>query len=227
MASSEFKNKRIVVTDSDNYMGPVAVAHFTDLGANVLAWSRALDNQTDVEALLAEAGNIDILIANFGSNPSPSLVENITDEDWFTLSNALLHPFMRIIRAVGAQMKLAGKGKIVAMTSASSLKAIRGATAYSTFRGAQNAFVRAAGSELARNNVQLNAIAQNYVENEDYYPEEKRNDPRFIAELKQVATGRCAPAQETANLMVFLATEANTHIVGQIIPFAGGWVTST
>ncbi|MCV6622038.1 MAG: SDR family oxidoreductase [Cellvibrionaceae bacterium] len=227
MKQGEFENKRVVVTDSDNYMGPVAVEHFQSLGANVLAWSTALDSNEAVDKLMAEAGQTDILIANFGTEPRPNKVENITDDDWFSLCDGLLHPFMRVVRAFAGQMKARGQGKIVGMTSASPLRAIYGASAYSAMRGAQNAFVRAAGSELARAGVQFNAIAQNYVENDAYYPLERRESEKFKEELKQVPAGRCAPAQETANLMAFLASEDNTHIVGQAVPFAGGWATNT
>lgn len=227
MKPDEFKNKRVVVTDSDHYMGPVAVEHFSALGANVLAWPHPLDSPEAIESLLKEAGDTDIVIANFGTTPRPNKVENITDEDWLSLCEGLLHPFMRVIRAFAKPMKARGQGKIVAITSASPLRAIYGASAYSAMRGAQNAFVRSAGSELARAGVQLNAIAQNYVENEAYYPPERLESPKFQEELKQVPAGRCAPAQETANLMSFLASEQNTHIVGQAIPFAGGWATNT
>ncbi|MBB6522688.1 SDR family oxidoreductase [Pseudoteredinibacter isoporae] len=227
MKQNEFTNKRVVVTDCDNYMGPIAVEHFRAEGADVLAWSEALDSPQAIAKLLAEAGDTDILIANFGANPRPNKVENIADEEWFGLCDDILHPFIRVVRAFAGQMKAKGQGKIVAITSAAPLRAIYGASAYSAVRGAQNAFVRSAGSELARAGVQFNAIAQNYVENEDYYPREKREDPRFQEELKQVATRRCAEAQETANLMAFLASEQNTHIVGQAVPFAGGWATNS
>ncbi len=227
MKQSEFTNKRVVVTDSDNYMGPIAVEHFQAAGANVLAWSGALSGPDAIQALLTEAGETDILIANFGANPRPNKVEHIADDEWFGLCDEILHPFMRVVRAFAGQMKTRGNGKIVAITSAAPLRAIYGASAYSAVRGAQNAFVRSAGSELARAGVQFNAIAQNYVENEDYYPKEKRESSRFQEELKQVATRRCAAAQETANLMAFLASEQNTHIVGQAVPFAGGWATNS
>ncbi|MCV6614567.1 MAG: SDR family NAD(P)-dependent oxidoreductase, partial [Cellvibrionaceae bacterium] len=162
MTQSEFANKRVVVTDSDNYMGPIAVEHFGNLGANVLAWSAALDSSEAVQALLEAAGPTDILIANFGNNPRPNKVENISDEEWFELCDKLLHPFMRVVRAFGGQMKAQGAGKIVAITSAAPLRAIYGASSYATMRGAQNAFVRTAGSELARFGVQFNGIGQNY-----------------------------------------------------------------
>ena len=42
---------------------------------------------------------------------------------------------------------------------------------YSAARGAQLAFVQAVGVELAPDNIQVNAVAQNFVENPIYYSE--------------------------------------------------------
>ena len=41
--------------------------------------------------------------------------------------------------------------------------------AYSAARGAQNAYVQAVGADVARHNVQVNAIAQAYVESVDAF----------------------------------------------------------
>ena len=43
---------------------------------------------------------------------------------------------------------------------------------YCAARGAQNAFIKAVGLELARDQIQVNAIAQNYINNDTYYPDD-------------------------------------------------------
>ena len=95
-------------------------------------------------------------------------------------------------------------------------------------RGAQNSFGRAAGLELARDNVQLNSVAQNYVHNEAYYPESLVTTERFMKSLaRNVPIGRLAEERESANLALFLASQESNFIVGQVVPFAGGWATTT
>jgi 2-keto-3-deoxy-L-fuconate dehydrogenase len=42
-----------------------------------------------------------------------------------------------------------------------------------------------------------------------------------------VPTKKVAEAEETAELALYLASERCTHMVGQVIPFAGGWATTT
>jgi 2-keto-3-deoxy-L-fuconate dehydrogenase len=224
----DMKGKKVVVTDAKDYMGPAMVKRFTELGAEVIACETLLRDQKSVDDLVARAGEIDILIANFNQTPRVSMAEDIKDEDWFLLCDSLVHPLMRVVRAFLPQMKARKSGKIVAVTSASALRAIPTASAYTTMRGAQNAFIQTVGGEVAPFNVQVNAIAQNYVENETYYPAAVIKTEEFQDQLKQIVpTQKVAAGSASADLAVYLASDSNVHIVGQVIPFAGGWATST
>ena len=89
----------------------------------------------------------------------------LSKDDWNKLINSLVHPLMYLVRAVTPQMIERKSGKIIAITSAAPLKGIPNNAAYCAARGAQNGFIKAAGLELARSNVQVNAIAQNYINN--------------------------------------------------------------
>ncbi len=221
---SEFMHKHVVVTCADVYMGAPIAAHFEELGARVTRDFSALVTQAEIDALVETAGDTDILIINLDEPPHTCLADAITDEDWFALADKLVHPLMRLVRGFLPAMKAKQSGKIIAVTSAAPLRGIAKNSAYCAMRGAQNAFIRAVGLELARDNVQVNAIGQNYVRNETYYPDSLIANEKFQAHLKaQVPTLQVAPETETARLAAFLASAHNTHIVGQIIPFAGGW----
>ena len=133
---------------------------------------------------------------------------------------------MYLIRAVTPQMLDRQAGKIIAVTSAAPLKGIANNTAYCAARGAQNGFIKAVGLELARSNIQVNAIAQNYINNNTYYPDDILDNEKFLAHIKRnVPTNKIGPANETAELAAYLASEDCSHMVGQVIPLAGGWVT--
>ena len=82
------------------------------------------------------------------------------------------------------------------------------------------------GLELARANIQVNAIAQNYINNNTYYPDDLLDDAKFIDHVKRnVPTNKVGAAEETAELAAYLASDQCQHMVGQVIPLAGGWVT--
>ncbi len=72
----------------------------------------------------------------------------------------------------------------------------------------------------------VTAIAQNYVENDTYYPPELAGDERFLSRMRGVVPmQRLGAPAETAALALFLATEAG-FVPGQIFPLAGGWTTT-
>lgn len=224
----KLKNKRVLVTTANRYMGPAIAARFEEEGATVIKSDNRLLDQASVDEVAASAGDIDILIANFAEPPRTAPVNDISDDDWFLLFDTLVHPLMRSVRKFSESMKKRKSGKIIAITSAAPLRGIPNASGYCAARGAQNAFVRAVGLELAKANVQVNAIAQNYVSNDTYYSDEFVRNDKFLEHLNtHVPTKKVAEAEETAELALYLASDRCTHIVGQVIPFSGGWATTT
>lgn len=223
-----FENKRVLVTTANRYMGPAIAHRFEQEGAIVIRSDDRLLDQPSVDKVASEAGEIDILVANFAEPPRTSPVDKILDEDWFVLFDTLVHPLMRSVRTFSKQMKERKQGKIIAVTSAAPLRGIPNTAGYCAARGAQNAFIRAVGVELAKANVQVNAIAQNYVSNDTYYSDEFVVTEKFKEHLNGfVPTKKVADAEETAELAMYLASDLCTHLVGQVIPFSGGWATTT
>ncbi len=99
------------------------------------------------------------------------------------------------------------------------------ASTYSAARGAQLAYVQAVGVELAPHNVQVNAIAQNFVDNPTYFPAEVQANPRFQERLaREVPLGRLVSAREDAQFAAYLCSTAADCFVGQVFPVCGGWV---
>lgn len=224
------KGRRALVTHSQTYMGPAIRELFEAEGAIVTASDADLTVAGACEAAVESAGEVDILVANLVERESLTwdFADKIADADWLGFFDDLVHPLMRLTRAVLPQMMVRKAGKIVAVTSAAPLRGIPKAAGYCAARGAQNAFVRAAGLEIARHNIQMNAIAQNYIENPTYYTEKMLADEELMKRMmKVIPARRLGKGYETAELALFLASENSNFIVGQIIPFAGGWTTTT
>ena len=221
------KDKRVLVTSADQYMGPAIIDLFGDEGAVVFESTGKLD-QPAVDKLVEEVSEIDVLIANFAVQAPMSAVQNITDENWKLPFDELVHPLMRIVRAVVPGMIERKKGKIVAITSVAPLTGFPYGSAYAAARAAQNTFVRSIGLELAPENIQANIIAQGYIKNPTYFPDALVDTEEFRKHVEsRVPVKRMAEGSETAELALFLASEHSNFIVAQIIPFAGGATTST
>jgi len=211
--------KRVYVTQIDEFMGPALVDAFRAHGAEVLGASGA--EESDVRA----AGHIDVLVCNLGV-PAPSTrAHEVGDAEWRSVFAGMVDPLPRLFRSVLPQMLERRAGKIVVMGSATALRGQKRTSTYAAARGAQLAYVRAVGAEVAAHNVQVNLIAQNFIENPMYYPPEVRALPAFQERLKrEVPANRLGTAREDALFAVFLASSEVSFITGQAIPFAGGWV---
>ena len=220
------ENRTVLVTCVQKYMGEAIATKFKTMGFNVLTDDRPLVSQSECEALIQSSGTIDVLVVNLAEPPKSSPVQVIENDDWDTLFKVLVDPLMYLVRATTPQMLERKSGKIIAVTSAAPLRGIANNSAYCAARGAQNAFIKAVGIELARSNIQVNAIAQNYINNNTYYPDRLLSDEKFLDHVrKNVPTNKVGSAEETAELASYLASEKCKHIIGQIIPLAGGWVS--
>jgi 2-keto-3-deoxy-L-fuconate dehydrogenase len=217
--------KRVVLTQANDYMGPATLALFKAEGATVIADTRDLRVDGACAALIEGAGHVDILIANLASaNYSGTAVTELDQASWHDTFDLMVHPLHRLTQAVLPQMIARGAGKIVVYGSAVALKGLKTLAAYSAARAAQVGYVQSVGVEVAPHNIQVNLIAQNYVENPIYYPAQLRSNERFQASLRrQVPLGRLATAEEDAKFALFLAGDESDFFVGQAIPFSGGW----
>jgi len=221
----QLNGKRVLVTQAEDYMGPATIELFQKEGANIIADSSDLTQEGRCEELISQSGRIDILIANLASpNYSGINATDLQEEQWQNTFEMMVHPLHRLSKAVLPQMIEREKGKIIVFGSATALRGLKTVTAYSAARAAQVGYVQSLGVEVAPKNIQVNLIAQNYVENPVYYPPELREKESFISSLKrQVPLGRLATAEEDAKFALFLASENSDFFVGQAIPFSGGW----
>lgn len=224
MSEGRLAGKRVLLTQAEDYMGPATLEVFSEEGAEVIADSSDLTVPGAVDDVVAAAGEIDVLVANLAAPADPCMAVERDDESWLRMFDRMVHPLHRLCRAVLPQMYERQRGKIVVYGSATGLKPVKTASAYSAARSAQVGYVKAAGQEAAAHNVQINLIAQNFVENPVYYPPEIVGTPAYEKMMKQVPLGRLATGREDALLALFLASDESDFFVGQAIPFAGGWL---
>jgi NAD(P)-dependent dehydrogenase (short-subunit alcohol dehydrogenase family) len=220
----------VALHDRDQAARKPLVAIAEGLGRDVLALGgdlgRSEEAERAVQAVVARFGRLDILVNNNAHPPSSSPVEQITDEAWREMQTRLLDEPFFCLRAALRVMRPAGRGKIINMSSAAAFPGLPNYAAYTAARAGVNGLTKAVGREVAGAGIQVNAIAQNYVENPTYFPPALTADPVKLARMvKHVPAGRLARSEESARLAVYLASEDADFFIGQVIPFAGGWVT--
>lgn len=218
--------KRVLITQATAFMGPVLCEVFAEQGAQVVRSEAPLADPAAAQAVAAQAGAIDVLVANLALPAPGTPVLEVDEQEWRDVFAALVDPLPRLVQAVTPGMISRGGGQILVIGSASALRGMKRASTYSAARGAQLAYVQAAGVELAPRNIQLNAIAQNFVDNPTYFPPEVQANPRFQERLaREVPLGRLVAAREDALFAAYLCSDAARCFVGQVFPVCGGWVT--
>ncbi len=126
--------KRILITQADQFMGPMLCEVLRAKGATVIADDSDLSMAGVAEKVVADSGRIDVLVANL-SIPAPSTpAAQVSEEEWQAVFAALVTPLPRLCAAVLPQMVERRAGKILLMGSASALRGIRRASTYSARR---------------------------------------------------------------------------------------------
>ena len=89
------QGKRVLITQSDEFMGPILCKVFAEHGAIVIADPRPMAEPAMAEQVISDAGDVDVLIANLAV-PAPSTpAEQVTDEEWQTVfSHIVEQPYI-------------------------------------------------------------------------------------------------------------------------------------
>jgi 3-oxoacyl-[acyl-carrier protein] reductase len=192
------------------------------------------------ERILAAArerlGGLDVLVNNAGTSAVRSLQE-LTDADWQEQWELHVMAPMRLMRAAAPAMAQAGWGRIVNISSSSGKRPSQTNMAYSVTKTAELSLSRHFAELYAAKGVLINAVAPGPVASElwtgpgglaDQQAEAKgitREDALEAAGSK-VPLGRLGRAEEIADVIVFLCSEAASNVAGAAWSVDGGAVPS-
>ena len=144
-----------------------------------------------VNEVVARFGRLDMLVNNNAYPPTGSPTEQVSDQIWHEMTARLLDEPFYCLRAALRVMRPAGRGKIINMSSAAAFPGLANYAAYTAARAGVNGLTKAVGREVAKDGIQVNAIAQNYVENPTYFPPALTGDPVKLARMvKHIPAGR-------------------------------------
>lgn len=172
-----------------------------------------------------ELGRIDVLVnVNTHRLDKGRLLHEEEDEYWDSMIHSLMTELYYTTKAALRHMIPNNQGKIVNITSAAGVVGLPKYASYSAARAGANGLTRALGKEVAPYNIQVNAIAQNFVENPTYFPDSLIENQEIYKRIaKNIPLGRLARGEESAKLAVFLASNDSDFLCGEVIKLTGGW----
>ena len=172
-------------------------------------------------------GPLDVLVNNAGTSKTGSF-ESITDEVWQADLDLKLFAQIRLARLAFPGMKSRKYGRIINVlnTAAKAPGAGRAPTAVS--RAAGMALTKVLAGEGAPYNVLVNAVLVGRIESDQWvqrhvHENKGRSLAAYYDEMgKDIPMGRVGTAQEFANMVLFLASDAGSYIAGTAINIDGG-----
>jgi NAD(P)-dependent dehydrogenase (short-subunit alcohol dehydrogenase family) len=213
-----------LVTGASRGIGSAIAQRFAELGARVLAPSRAeldLADDGSVDGYLAGLqGTVDILVNNAGVNSLSAAAEASDEEIAETLHVNLVSP-MRLARAVAPVMAARGYGRILNVSSIWAVVAKPRRFAYAASKAGLNGMTRTLAVEVASAGVLVNAIAPGFVDTELTRANNTRAE--LAAIVSGIPLGRLAQPAEIAELAAFLCSSRNSFVTGQVIVADGGY----
>ncbi len=170
--------------------------------------------QAMFDAAVATMGGVDVLINNAGLGGTAE-VHEMTDDQWSNVLNVTLNGTFRCTRAALNLMYEQGSGAIVNNASVLGWRAQVGQAHYAAAKAGVMALTRCSGVEAAQRGVRVNAVAPSIAMHANLA---KVTTDELLAELTAgEAFGRAAETWEISNVIVFLASEYSSYLVGETI----------
>ncbi|MDF2839958.1 MAG: fabG [Clostridia bacterium] len=194
------------------------------LGVSALAVKADVSKNDEIENLVKEVLNhfdsIDILVNNAGITRDNLLIR-MSEEDFQAVIDINLKGAFICTKHVSKVMMKQRKGKIINIASVVGVMGNAGQSNYAASKAGLIGFTKSIAKELAKRNVNVNAVAPGYIETDmtASLPEKVREE--FMINIPMARGGE---PQDVANVVLFLSSEYSDYITGQVINIDGGMV---
>ena len=167
---------------------------------------------------LLEIAAVQILVNNAGIHDDAAFPA-MSSHQWRRVIDVSLDGFYNVTQPLMLPMIRTRWGRVINISSVTSLTGNRGQVNYAAAKGALNAATKALSLEVASRGITVNAVAPGIIATGMSEP---AFDAAAIANL--VPMKRAGSAEEVASLVGFLASAEAGYITGQIISINGGMI---
>jgi NAD(P)-dependent dehydrogenase (short-subunit alcohol dehydrogenase family) len=224
---------RVAVLDLEAAEAEATAATIESGGGRALAVAadiadpRAVEDAVD--RVLASWERLDIVFANAGINGVWAPLAELEPEEWRrTLDINLTGTFYTLKYTVPALQRQGGSVIITSSVNGTRVFSNSGATAYATSKAGQVALAKMLALELAKDRVRVNAICPGAIttsigERTEQRHLEAAREPAVYPEGKIPLTdGAPGSPEQVAELVLFLASDASSHVTGSVVYIDGG-----
>jgi 3-oxoacyl-[acyl-carrier protein] reductase len=198
-------------------------------GAEVLEVVADVTNPSDVERFIAATvrrfGALDILVNNAGTANARHF-EDADDALWQADLDLKLHAAIRTTRAAIPHLKASGRGRIINVTTWGGKQPGARSLPTSVSRAAGIALTKALSKDLAEHRILVNTVCVGVIKSGQQAraaAKQGKSVEEYYAQLgSHVPLGRVGEAEEVAQVIAFLASDAASYVTGASINVDGG-----
>jgi NAD(P)-dependent dehydrogenase (short-subunit alcohol dehydrogenase family) len=226
------RGAKVAVADVDDPQH--VVDELTGSGVEALAVQADVSVDADVRRMVRHVvdrfGRLDIVMANAGINGVWAPLEEITESEYDRTMNVNLKGTFLTIKYCVEPMRASGGGAVVITSSINGVEVFSncGASVYAASKAAQAALGKMLACELGQYGIRVNTICPGYTATSIGENTFARNIGRISWRIDYPRGSSAlkgddpAPADDVAELMLYLASEPARFITGQVITIDGG-----
>jgi 3-oxoacyl-[acyl-carrier protein] reductase len=199
------------------------------LGASVVSVTKVRDltkpenAERLVQAGLDSFGRIDSAVMFSGLIVTGSILMSSRDDLDKVYNGCVVAPY-EFLKATLPTMVAQKSGQVLLITSASAARPTPGAPLYSSMRSAATMLAKNSVMEMAKNNVQVNAVGTNFMDFPEFLRASGAENPDVRKKIEsQVPLNRLGGVDEFAHFCMPYLDGKSTFATGQFVSFSGGW----
>jgi len=204
---------------------------FEQTGVKILTIQADVTKEEDCRRAVARTvehfGRLDILVNNAGTSAAYPF-EEVETELWHGDLNLKLFGAIHCSRYAIPHMRRAGGGAIVNVTASGAKTPAKSSLPTSVSRAAGMALTKAMSKDLAADNIRVNTVCIGLIRSDQIEKKWRREAPELTWEeyardpRHQIPLGRIGNAEEAANVITFLVSDAASYVTGTSVNIDGG-----
>ena len=216
---------KVVIGDLLDVDGMRVAAEIAELGGEAvyvhLDVTREEDWRSAVQAAVSAFGKLDVLVNNAGIWRR-GRVEDTSVEDWDAVQNVNSKGVFLGTKAAIPEMRKAGGGSVINISSTAGLVGGPRSTAYTASKGAVRLFTKATAIQYAGEGIRSNSIHPGPIDTEMIQQVWQGEDNSREESIARTPLGRVGTVDDIAYGALFLASDESSFMTGSELVIDGG-----
>ena len=215
---------KVVLADVPDQEGTAGAAEIAEMGGDALYVHLDVTNEDEwdaaVQSAIASFGKLDILVNNAGIWRRGQVLETSSDQ-WDDIMDVNAKGVFLGTKAAIPEMRKAGGGSIVNISSTAGLVGSKTSAAYSASKGAVRIFTKSTAVQYAAEGIRANSIHPGPIDTDmgdQVWPDAASK----AASVTRTALNRMGTPEDIAYGALYLASDESSFVTGSELVIDGG-----